>query len=1220
MSTTIDSLDIQISTSVGNSAAKIEELATALGNLRSNSKITTAVNGLQKLANTLYSLNPAIRQMDTNKLSELGRVMEGLGSIQRLSGLNSALNTLGKLPDIINGLDAANLTRFATQMEKLSNALSPLATQIDTISRGFARLPARVTQVVTATNSMAVATERATEATERQNHAIDAHGINLMAMISNIESVLHVANVAWDALAGMMAQAMEWDGIQYRFGRAFGEDAEEVYAYAQKINDVLGINIQQFMQYSSLYGSLLSGFGMAQEKVTTISVGLTELSYDIWAAYNDRFKTLEDASEAVRSAITGEIEPIRNAGIALTEASLQEYMDSVGMTAVSIEKLSEAQKAEVRYAAMMEAAMNQGIIGTYASEMQTAEGAVRNLSQAFKGLVQAFGSLFIPILQIAIPYLTAFVNLLYEAIAAIASFFGIAFFKINWGNGVGEMAAGLEKAAGGAGGVASGLGGAADAAKKIKDYTMGFDELNVIQPPTESGGGGGGGGGGGIDWEGLDLETMWDESVFAKASKEVAELKQSIKDWFEEWKTEIAIIGVALGALSMATMLTHLGEALNLGEKFLGTMGTIKKLAATAIVITLQYSLMTEFFKGFIDGEGFKKYVAALFVGAIGTGILYSMWGTTGLVIGLAVTAVASIKAVIDEGGITNAESATVAFTGLATGIAAVTIAWKKLAPAIAGSNLVQTLIGISSGSAAASSALTFVLQPIFQIYTWVSKFAGAISGAASAVGTFLAGISAPVWGIIAAVIAAIASAALFLARNWDEVVAATKKFIKQNIAPKLEKIRKHWDKMVDAISPVVDVLEWLIEPIVSLVKGFAEWWEAAKPLSVLGDMFEAIGGAIFGAVSGVIAGAFNMFVGIIENTMQVFSGIVQIVGGVIDFVVALFTKGDIDAAWQKIWDGVVDVVTGLWGLVVQPITDFVNGIIDWFIALWDELVGHSIVPDTIDAIVEWFCSLPEKIFGPVQEFVDGIIKKFKDMWDDIKQWYNTNVAPKFTRAYWQNVFDKVVSGISSKLSELKGAIAEKWQTVVDWYNTDVAPKLTLDYWTDKISEFLDVGREIVGNLWSGLEEKWVELTKWWEKLELPKFKINLPNFSLKGLFDAASGSVPSVVVNWVSGWFADGGFPGNSGELFVAREAGPELVGRIGGRNAVANNDQIVAAVSQGVYSAVVAAMSSSSSNSDGVQNINVYLDGKQIYNSVKKVEAERGVSIMGNQLGYAY
>lgn len=89
-------------------------------------------------------------------------------------------------------------------------------------------------------------------------------------------------------------------------------------------------------------------------------------------------------------------------------------------------------------------------------------------------------------------------------------------------------------------------------------------------------------------------------------------------------------------------------------------------------------------------------------------------------------------------------------------------------------------------------------------------------------------------------------------------------------------------------------------------------------------------------------------------------------------------------------------------------------------------------------------------------------------------------------------------------------------------------------------------------------------------------------------------------------------------GEAFIARENGPELVGKIGNRTAVVNNDQIVDAVSRGVYSAVVAAMGANTGNGD--QNVNVYLDGKQIYSRVKKIESERGVSVMGSQLGYAY
>ena len=74
-------------------------------------------------------------------------------------------------------------------------------------------------------------------------------------------------------------------------------------------------------------------------------------------------------------------------------------------------------------------------------------------------------------------------------------------------------------------------------------------------------------------------------------------------------------------------------------------------------------------------------------------------------------------------------------------------------------------------------------------------------------------------------------------------------------------------------------------------------------------------------------------------------------------------------------------------------------------------------------------------------------------------------------------------------------------------------------------------------------------------------------------------------------GKFALGGFP-DDGQLFIAREAGPELVGTMGGRTAVANNDQIVEGIRQGVYDAVVAA--NANGNSD--VSVKVYLDSREI------------------------
>ena len=1230
MSTTIDSLDIQISTSLGQSEQKIQALANALGNLKNKGKIGAATSAMKSLAKALDVLNPSLNALNPAKLQQLRAAMNGLSNIQKASGLSSSVNTLKKIPEVLNSLDDTTLVKMDFQMRKLAKAISPLAQEMDKIGNAFSKLPPRVSQVVTATNKLGAATKKATAATKEHSDALDHQSVNLMSTIYNFNEIISAVQMVGDMLHATMAQAMEWDGIQYRFGRAFGEDAEEVYAYAQKINEIMGINIQQFMQYSSLYGSLLSGFGMAQEKVTTISVGLTELSYDIWAAYNDRFKSLEDASEAVRSAITGEIEPIRNAGIALTEASLQEYLDSVGMAEISIEKLSEAQKAEVRYAAMMNAALNQGIVGTYASEMQTAEGAVRSLSQAFKGLVQAFGSLFIPILQIAIPYLTVFVELLYEAVAAIASFFGIAFFEIDWGGaggGVGEMADGMKDAAAGAGGVESGLGGAADAAKKIKDYMMGFDELNVIEPPSESSGGGGGGGGAGgsgVDWEGLDLDTLWDESVFAKASQQVDELKQKILDWFEEWKTQIYIIGGALGALTIAGMLTSLGEALHLGDKFLGVMGTIKKLATTAIIITLQYSLVLELMENFIEEGSWQSYIMALVTTAIGTGILKSQWGKGGLIIGLAVTAVASFKATFADGELDSTEEAVTGLTGLATSIGALAIAWNKLK---------DTDFGMFFRMIATGSPIIETFGAAFpKIASAFSTIGGWISSAASAVGTFVAGISAPVWATIVAVVAAIASAALFLYRNWDEVTAAVKRFFKEKIAPKLEKIEKHFGKIKSVLKPVTDFFVKLGKGIASVAKVVGDFVGKLDILGGVLKVFEVIGGYIFANFASNIAGLVNGLVGIVENVVQVFSGVVQFIGGFIDLLIAPFTEGTVIEAVKAMIDGIVDLFKGLWGLVVDPIVDFVDGAISWFTTLWDELVGHSIVPDMINAIVEWFLSLPDKILEPVRKFTEDVITKFKDMWTKIKTWYNSNVAPKFTLTYWKGVFSKVKDGAAEKLEELKNKISEKWSAVKRWYQTNVAPKFTLSYWSGVFVSIYDGLKEKLDEAWEAVKD-FFDVSEWKKKvtdaIDTIKKNFVLPEFpkiKLEVVWNTNVGKVKKAVYEALGlpGWpnlkwsaYALGGFP-TTGEAFIARENGPELVGRIGSRNAVANNDQIVEAVSRGVYSAVVAAMSAG--NNGNGQNINVYLDGKQIYASVKRVEAERGVSVMGNQLGYAY
>lgn len=312
MSVTIDSLDIQIKSSAGSAASNINELADALGKLNANSKVTKITNSLGKLNTALSSMSG--QQSVMSELSALSRSLASLGSIPKLTGLQSAVRELKKMPEVMSNLGTAEIEQFSIKIKALANGLAPLATQIDKIGRGFSKLPSQVSKVVTAVKRLDSANKSATKSTRSHSNALNTQSINLFTAYENLSNMASMIHGVQDAFAKVMSDAIQWDGITFQFGRAFGEDADMVLEYADKVSKALKINKQQFMESASLYGSLLKGFGVEQKQVTTMAVGLAELSYDIWAAYNNRYKTLDDASEAVRSAITGEIEPIRNAG------------------------------------------------------------------------------------------------------------------------------------------------------------------------------------------------------------------------------------------------------------------------------------------------------------------------------------------------------------------------------------------------------------------------------------------------------------------------------------------------------------------------------------------------------------------------------------------------------------------------------------------------------------------------------------------------------------------------------------------------------------------------------------------------------------------------------------------------------------------------------------------------------------------------------------------
>lgn len=738
------------------------------------------------------------------------------------------------------------------------------------------------------------------------------------------------------------------------------------------------------------------------------------------------------------------------------------------------------------------------------------------IGQQTQVLVTSFINLkntIMTLLAPAIIYVSAVLSVLIDKLAAaikwLGGLLGIDFKTDAISGAVSGVGTSISNATGATDALKNSLDSATGSAEKLKRTTMGFDELNIVNNPnTSSGGGASAGAGSGGIGDVAGIETG--KGILGKFGEQIEDIKSKVEGFFDKWKTQIGIISGALAALGVAKLLEHLGQAIGLGDKFLTVMRTIKGLAATAIVITLQYTLMNEWLKSYIDGNGFKEYLKAALVGAIGTGILYSMWGPAGLVIGLGVSAVASLKAVIDNGGITNVQSAVVALTGLASAIGAVGIALSKLK------------IGTFFASLASGGGIVASLTAAFP------KLTAAITPVVTAVSAFVGSLTTGAILTVAGVITGIASVVIFLKNNWDAVTESVKGFFKTNIVPKLNEIKICFEKLKVALSGLIppalrQALKDIVSAIGDIIKKIGEWFNSTELIKAIGKAFEAVGGVIFGAVTGVIAGAISTFVGLIEGAVKVITGIVEIVSGVVNAVVALFS-GDLQKAGdavKRIADGIVSCFKGLYNMTIGIVVNFVKGVINWFTNLWDELVGHSIVPDMINAIVKWFLSLPSKIFGSLDEFVKGVINKFKNMWENIKTWFKTNVAPKFTREYWNTKFDTIRQSLNEKLDAAKTVMRNMWNSIKSWFASNVATKLTKEYWLKKFDTIKTGASQKLSEVKSTIQNTWSTIKSWFKSNVASKFTTKYWAGKFNSIKDGARSAfngVISVVESAVNG------------------------------------------------------------------------------------------------------
>lgn len=598
----ITSLSVEISAESQGAELNIDKLATAISNLRTKGNVTKVVNSLDKLAGSIATLKQASAGMSglnkitsflnglsnvnptasaksintvVNAIKKIPAAVSGLngvdfysmsGSITQLTNalaplsildasnlkaLGSAFNAIGKVPDLTDKLKATDLDSFASSCQKISTALAPLASQLDKVGNAFAKLPPQLSKVVTQAN-------RVTAANEKQRKSYLSLSNQMNGFMRNMAKLVSLKAIA-EYLGNAVAKFNDFYEATDLFHNAMGNLSGEADTLISKMQGLLGVDPTKAMTYMATIQSLGTSFGLTSDKAYILSKNLTQLAYDEGSYWN---KDVAETFTAMSSAISGEIEPIRRLGVDLSQARLQQELLALGFNK-QVSSLSQADKAVLRYIAIMKQTAN--VQGNLAQTIQSPANQIKILKAQLDMLAKSVGSLLYPAMKSILPPLIAAVQLIREFVEWVAKLMGVKVVFTDF-----------TKSADSVGGIGDAMDDTADstkkAAKALKDYTMGFDELNIIDPTQGSSGSGAGAGAAGnilgdVDLSGYDMFKNY-------VGTSIDEIKEKVK------KLLPIIAGVAAGfaAWKIADFLfSQLNNVHGLAYKLGQVVGELRK-------------------------------------------------------------------------------------------------------------------------------------------------------------------------------------------------------------------------------------------------------------------------------------------------------------------------------------------------------------------------------------------------------------------------------------------------------------------------------------------------------------------------------------------------------------------------------------------------------------------------------------------------------------------
>lgn len=1184
----LETLEIKIQAQAQQASGQIDALVTRLGRLSSalSGLSTGNLNSLATGVNRLAGAMTAMRGIDTRTFSAVARNVSKLGSINSkqinaaagsmrqisnavkgLSGMSASVKGLSDLASAIKQLGYQSSTKAIENIPKLATAMRQLMSELSkapSVSRNIIDMTnalAKLSRTGGAAGTAAKSITSSFSGFTSSASAVTKKSFSLASAIGKVYATYWALFRGFRLLGDAIDISSSLTEVENVVRQTFGQYESLINNFAKTSIEKFGMSELSAKQFASRFQAMGTALDIPQGKMADMSIRLTELTGDMASFYD---VSQEDVAKSLQSVFSGTTAPMRRYGIDLTQATLKEWALKQGLDA-DVSSMSQAEKAMLRYQYVL--AHTTNITEDFKRTQDSWHNQVTLLRENFKALGAVVGSglinAFKPFLKVLNTVLQKVISFAEMVTNALGSIFGWR-YEASKGAGIsgladdiGSASDGMDDLSDAAGSAGKNTGGIAKNAKKakkeIQQATRAFDELKVISKQSKdkgsgsgkkgSGSGSGAGGGAGGGDTGKLVKTDTIYKDFVSNIKDLEGLGKSIS-----------------GAL-------------------INAMRGIKwdEVYAKA--------------SGF--GSGLAKFLNGLFEGQKGT----TLFGETGKLI---------------------ANSLNTVLHGLDS--FGTTFDWKQFGNSIAdGINkffknfdfalLAQTLNTWAQG---AFDAVTTALSKI----SWKDVWKG--------VKKFLSNLDIKTVAIIIGALTIKKILGLHLAKKALEIIGTSiSKAIAGSIAAKLGvEIGKN-DTISSVLSTAISkklsgitlgkgiagtlatgfVITATIAVSLKFAEDFKEWKDNIDKYGwVEGRKKTARDNPANPYKNGRAVSIEDRKNAADKNKANPYDANSAKPQKTLEFQAKIKTTAS--ELWKKLKSD--------WDKIKNKYADFKarvkNNAKEW----WENTKKY------------W----SEKV-GKVKEFTTDVKNSAKEWWENTKKYWSQKVGQvkKFTTAvkndaskWWENAkkyWSEKVGKVKEFTTGVKNKASEWWSNVKKWWESTTAGK--------EVKKFTVNVKKAGGTWWKDVSNEWKE--KVINAGRTLKIGISFAANALKNLWSSVSTFFSGKTVNVKTkgsttkkadggvfsggSWkpikkYAVGGLP-NMGQMFVAREAGPELVGTLGGHTAVMNNDQIVSSVSAGVAQAVKEVIQPLVKTSAGNNRpIQISLDGKVIFDSTRQSAQE--------------